>query len=84
MKAKRIRLSNKSELGIVLALEPEGDLYTLSNKKSVLIDLLDIESYFVKSNDSILDLQISAEGDQIIISIWPENGNYEIILDKDE
>lgn len=71
MGRKQIKLSNNTKLDVLLALEPEGDIYPLSNSEFVLIDL-------EGDDNPLIDLEICEEEGRMIIKIWPEKGEYEV------
>lgn len=71
MKPKQIKLTNCTKEEVFLALEPEGCIESLTKNEFILIHL-------DGRGNPIIDIQIRKIEEKIYLSIWPENGNYEI------
>ncbi|QRY57295.1 hypothetical protein [Sphingobacterium siyangense] len=71
MKTKQIKLTNDTGEEVFLCLEPEGNIESLTKDEFTLIDLEGV-------GNPIIDIQIRKIKEKIYLSIWPENGNYEI------
>ena len=77
MKKSSFKLSNEFNVDIEIGIEPVGNSFMLKPKDSIEVVM---QLGVVKE----LDVQIHNDNGSMFISLWPENGDYEVFYNGEE